>query len=98
MRSPVRVGLIVVGLMVLIAAFGALWEWRPWDARFGADATARALQQRLHSTVRYRCERADRDVPLKGADYVCAPMPPSRLPSFWVATDRNGITKIEEVS
>jgi hypothetical protein len=94
-RSPKRVGAIVVGFMLLIAGFGAVWAWRPWDARMGTGPAARALQARLHVKVRYRCEPADANAPLKGADYFCAPTGSSGLAGYWVATDRHHITEIQ---
>jgi hypothetical protein len=94
-RSPKRVGAIVVGVMLLIAASGAFWAWRPWDARMGSGPAARALQVRLHAKQPYRCEPADVNAPLKNADYFCAPTGSSGLAGYWVATDRNHITEIQ---
>jgi hypothetical protein len=95
MKSPVRVGAIVIGCMLLIAIFGGVWAWRPWDARMGAGPAARALQARLHVKAHYRCEPADANGPLKGADYYCAPIGSSGLSGYWVATDRRHITGIQ---
>jgi hypothetical protein len=98
-KSPKRVGAIVVLCMLAIAGVGALFEWRPWDARLSAGAAARALQQQLHTKVPYQCERASSDVgdKLKDVDYVCIPARPSRLPGYWIATDNRRITGIEPV-
>jgi hypothetical protein len=93
-KSPKRVGAIVVGCMLAIAVFGAVWTWRPWDARMGTGPAARALQERLHAKARYQCEPAEANAPLKDADYYCAPIG-SSLPGYWVATDRRHITEIQ---
>jgi hypothetical protein len=92
--SPKRVGAIVVGCMLLIAVFGAVWTWRPWDARMGTGPAARALQQRLHTKVRYQCEPQTNDgtIKLDGVDYLCRPIGHPSLPGYWIATNRRRIT------
>jgi hypothetical protein len=96
LRSPKRVGAIVVGCMLAIAVFGAVWTWRPWDERMGAGPAARALQQRLHTNLRYRCEPQGNDgtIALKDVDYLCAPIGHPDLPGYWVASNRRRITGI----
>jgi hypothetical protein len=100
MRSPKVVGAIVVLCMLALAGAGAVWEWRPWHERLSPGAAAAALQRELHLSVRYRCERASRDVgdKLEDVDYVCAPaVSGSKLPAYWIATDSSRITGVEPV-
>jgi hypothetical protein len=99
-KSPKRVGAIVVGVMLLLAVAGAVNAWKPWDPRMGAGPAARELQKRLHTKVRYRCERQDRNdsIPLKDVDYFCAPVSRPQVGGYWVATDRNHITAMEPAS
>ncbi len=97
MRSPKRVGAIVVGCMLAIGAFGAVWEWRPWDPHMGAGPAARELQRKLHTKVRYRCapQAGDISIELKDVDYFCEPIGHPELGGYWIATDRHHITGMQ---
>jgi hypothetical protein len=87
----------VLALAALAAAIAAVIWFRPWDPRMGASRSARALETRLQTTVRYRCSRTDGDGSTAGVgdiDYYCEPIARPDLEGYFVGTNFSRITNV----
>jgi hypothetical protein len=85
--------ILIVVVVAVVVAVSHTW----YDPKLSADATARALQTKLHTRYPFRCTRAEKDetIPLDDADYVCSP--PRKYTSedsYWVGTNSHRITDL----
>lgn len=90
-----RVVLLIVVALVVAGVF--VW-WRQRNEHLSQPAAERALQQRLHTSYRFRCKRIHNDGSisgLQGVDYLCDPVGHPNLVGYFIATDDHGITGLQ---
>jgi hypothetical protein len=89
--------LLAVLVIALFVAGGVVFTFvRPWEARLGAAATARQLQARLRTEIRYSCQEATgADTELPNVDYLCEPVGHPEIQGYWVATNDERITDLQ---
>jgi hypothetical protein len=81
------------GLLLLVVAGGA-WLYGRGDQNLTPAKAAAALQARLHTEYRFRCETEHNDgtIALAGVDYACLPVGHPQGFGYWIATNAHGIT------
>jgi hypothetical protein len=90
-----RIGVLIVAVLVVTGSF--VW-WRERNERLSEPAAERALQQRLHTSYRFRCKRTRNDGSisgLQGVDYLREPVGHPDLVGYFIATDDHGITGLQ---